>query len=166
MNGSGKVKWAMDKLHQLGCSPVEVTQLAGLARSMKLGTAQSPVSFEDSFVSMAQSVEKGGAQQKDKLLELAHVAPEERDAFWDLYSFIKKTVSERVAEVADKGRTEGEAKREFRGQLLEKLMKMYPGADEPTLYLTIGQCFEDTPGNWGFNVSRCVLALRNQRRFG
>jgi hypothetical protein len=71
-----------------------------------------------------------------------------------------------VKEVSEKGRPEGDAKREFRERLGDFVKSMYPGADEATIALTIGQSFEDVPGQWKFNVGRCVLALRNLRRFG
>lgn len=143
------------------CTPAECEELVELCRSAKLGS----VPYGQSMLSMAQSIANYPGQ-KEKLLEIARTEKYERDANLELGAFIRETVPPLIRQVAEKGRNEGDAKREFRERLRTFLEKMYPGADAATLYLTIGQAFEDTPGVWKFNVGRVVLALRNLRRFG
>lgn len=143
------------------CTPAECDELVYLARTAKLGTTP----YGASLLSMAQSIEVGGAQQRDRLLEIARKQGGETDAELQLYGWLREAIPP-LAKQVDRGRAEGDAKREFRERVQAYLQTMYPGADAATLVLTIGQCFEDLPGHWAFNVGRCVLALRNLRRFG
>jgi hypothetical protein len=142
------------------CSPAEAEELVELAKSAKLGS----VTYGASILSMGQSIANGGAQQKDKLLEIARTGRHERDAQLQLFGWIREVIPTLINDVATKGRPEGDAKREFRERIQDYLTSMYPGATVETIVLTIGQCFEDVPGKWAFNVGRCVLALRNLKR--
>lgn len=139
----------------------EAEELAHLAKTKKLGTT----TYGASLLSMAQSIENLGTVQKDKLLEIARTEDFERDACDQLMAFIRETIPT-LGEQVKRGRDEGDAKREFRERVGAYVTSMYPGATESTIVLTIGQCFEDTPGVWTFNVGRCVLALRNLQRLG
>ena len=150
---------ALAIMRRCGVSAVESEELQKLAREMKLGTTP----YHLSFLSMAQSIETGGTPQKDKLLEISLARSGELDATLQLWAWIRETFEPLLKQV-ERGRDEGDAKREFRERLQDYLFKMYPGATLPTIVLTIGQCFEDTPGVWTFNVGRCVLALRNLKR--
>jgi len=143
--------------------PAEVAELVDLALTARLSTAQGPVAFCDSIFSMVQSIERLGAEQRDKLLEIARRSPVERDAEFDLFDASKKLRDAARADVA-RGRPEGAAKRELREQLVALLHRAYPTATPDALWLTVGQCFEDVPGGWHFNVARAVLALRNPTR--
>ncbi len=144
------------------CSKAECEELAHLAKTKKLGTT----TYGASLLSMAQSIAKCGSEQKDKLLEIARTENFERDAELQLWSWIREIIPSLIKQVSSRGRTEGDAKREFRERVQDYLQNMYPGANLETIVLTIGQCFEDVPGVWTFNVHRCVLALRNLRRIG
>lgn len=144
------------------CSKAECEELANLAKTKKLGTT----TYGASLLSMAQSIARVGSEQKDKLLEIARTENFERDAELQLWGYVRETIQPLMKQVQLKGRTEGDAKREFREGVQDYLSKMYPGANLETIVLTIGQCFEDVPGVWTFNVHRCVLALRNLRRIG
>lgn len=144
------------------CSKTECEELAHLAKTKKLGT----ITYGASLLSMAQSIAKVGPEQKDKLLEIARTEDFERDAEMQLWAWIREVIPSLINQVNLKGRSEGDAKREFRERVQDYLQTMYPGANIETLVLTIGQCFEDVPGVWTFNVHRCVLALRNLRRIG
>lgn len=147
-------------LEQL-CTSAEADELIALANSAKFINVERGASL----LSMAQSI-ANNVGQKEKLLEIARTPHEEQDANLQLFGFIRDIIPKLIKEVSEKGRPEGDAKREFRERIGNFVKSMYPGADEATIALTIGQSFEDVPGKWTFNIGRCVLALRNLKRFG
>lgn len=153
------VLMAEDTFVRCGVTVEEILVLCRLSREMKLGDTP----WHLSFLSMAQSVEKLGAPQLDKMLEIALTNHAEDDAVLQLYGWIHTTITGLVAEV-NRGRNEGDAKRDFRERIAVYLHRMYPGATPATIALTVGQSFLDTPGTWTFHAGRVVLALRNLKR--
>lgn len=158
-NESSCILEAIAIMRRCGVTDVESEVLQQLARDAKM--ASTP--YHLSFLSMAQSIEKHGSEQKTKLLEIAINRSGETDAALQIFAFCRETIPRLIAEVT-RGREEGDAKREFRERIAVLLKQMYPDATPAAIALTVGQSFEDTPGVWTFRTERVVLALRNPKR--
>lgn len=142
------------------CTPSEAEELSELARSYKI----KGVDYGTSVLSLAQHIQ-AEPSKKEVLLLLARRSKDERDARLETIAFISETRTSLLAQV-ERGRSEGDAKREFREKMIDFMKRGWPLADDATLYLTLGQSFLDTPGVWHVNVETLVVALRNLRRFG